>query len=150
MAPVADQLLFQYNTGHLEHLLWYQECDLGLDPWPQTGGVSTLEGLWMGVPCVTLLGDRVIQRTSASFFTTLGIPEFIATTEAEYIEQAVAFVTTRRDELAAIRPTLRERLRTSPIMAGYREKVEIIYRTLWRQWCENKTRGPPNAGVPAR
>ncbi len=135
MAPVVDQLLFRYNTGHLEHLLWYQECDLGLDPWPQTGGVSTLEGLDMGVPCVTLLGDRVIQRTSASFFTTLGIPEFIATTEAEYIEKAVAFVTTRRDELAAIRPTLRERLRTSPILVGYREKVENIYRTLWRNWC---------------
>lgn len=140
MAPVHDQLLFRFNTGHREHLLWYQECDLGLDPWPQTGGVSTLEGLWMGVPCVTLLGDRVIQRTSASFFTTLGMPEFIATTEAEYIDKAVAFVTTERESLAAIRPTLRDRLQASPIMTGYREKVETIYRQLWRNWCEKQNR----------
>lgn len=139
MSSVRHAIQFQQGTALLDHLCWYQAADLSLDPWPQTGGVSTMETCWMGVPCVTLLGDRVIQRTSASILTTLGLSDFVAMTREEYIDRAVALVTTERARLAEIRGSLRERLRTSPIMDGYVDRVEDAYRQLWRDYCVKET-----------
>jgi predicted O-linked N-acetylglucosamine transferase (SPINDLY family) len=114
----------------------YAQVDLALDPWPQTGGVSTLESLWMGVPCVTFIGPRMIQRTSASFLTTLGYEELIATSREDYINKAISYVTTKRDRLAQIRKECRSTMKASPIMFGYVEAVEAKYRMLWREWCQ--------------
>jgi len=129
------RISFDFQAEHKAHMLSYGQVDLALDPWPQTGGVSTLEALWMGVPCVTWLGPRMIQRASASFLTTLGLSECVTTTRDAYIEKAVALVTTDRDRLAEIRRTLRETMKASPIMSGYVDAVEAQYRTLWRTWC---------------
>lgn len=134
--PLRNRLDFLYNTGNREHQLCYQDVDLALDPWPQTGGVSTLEALWMGVPTVTLLGDRMIQRASASILTNVGYGEdCVALSKEEYIDRAVALVTTERDKLTKMRAGARERLKASPIMLGYVEAVEAAYRELWREWC---------------
>lgn len=130
-----NQIVFDFNTSHSDHMLWYQDADLALDPWPQTGGVSTLEACMMHVPTVTLLGERMIQRASASIMTTVGFPDCITTTEDEYVQRAVALVTTNRDELAAMRATARRNLLASPICVGYVEAVERAYRTLWQEWC---------------
>jgi predicted O-linked N-acetylglucosamine transferase (SPINDLY family) len=122
-------------SSSYDHKLGYQQVDLCLDPWPQTGGVSACDALWMGVPAVTLLGPRVIQRTTASLLTTLGLPDFIAETREDYVAKAVEWVTVRREELQGIRLGLRDRFRASPIHAGYREATETAYRDLWRTWC---------------
>lgn len=134
-AGLEHRIAFLGGTSHLDHLRTYPNFDLSLDPWPQTGGVSTLEALWMGVPAVTLIGDRMIQRTSASIFTNVGMPECVAYAEQDYIDRAVALVTTARDRLAGWRATARDRMRASPIMTGYVEAVEAAYRTLWRDYC---------------
>lgn len=133
--PLRSRISFIYSTGHREHLLCYQDIDLALDPWPQTGGVSTLEALWMGVPTVTLLGDRMIQRASASFLTTLDMADCITTSPNHYIERAAELVTTQRERLVEIRQTARTRMQASPICTGYVDAVEQAYRTLWREWC---------------
>jgi predicted O-linked N-acetylglucosamine transferase (SPINDLY family) len=138
MQPVQAQIDFAMGSAHEDHQRWYQAVDLALDPWPQTGGVSTMEAAWMGVPNVTLIGDRIIQRTSASILTVLGLPEFIAHTTDEYIAIAVAMVTTQRAHLADVRATLRARMQASPILTGYVEAVETRYRELWRAWCASQ------------
>jgi predicted O-linked N-acetylglucosamine transferase (SPINDLY family) len=89
----------------------------------------------MGVPELTLIGPRVIQRTTASLLTNLGLTEFIAQTREEYIEQAVSWVTTRKQELNDIRLNLRKAFIASPIHDGYVDRVEEAYRSLWRDWC---------------
>lgn len=129
------QVEFQGATSSFDHKVAYQQVDLNLDPWPQTGGVSSCDALWMGVPMVTLIGDRVIQRTSASLLTTLGLTDFIAHTPEEYITKAVEWVTTRKGELADIRQGLRARCDASPIRHGYREATETAFREVWREWC---------------
>lgn len=131
----ADQVEFQFATSAFEHKAAYRQVDLSLDCWPQTGGVSSCDSLWMGVPMVTLIGDRVIQRTSASLLTILGLEEFIAHTKEQYIEKAVEWVTTRKQELAAIRERLRDQCDASPICQGYLEATEAAYRHAWREWC---------------
>ncbi len=130
-----DRIDFAPPTFYAEHLNYYQVVDLSLDTWPQTGGVSTLESIYMGVPVVTLIGERMIQRTSASILTNVGFPECIAQTEDEYVATAVRLVTTDKDRLVEMRATARERLLASPICTGYAQAVEQAYRALWREWC---------------
>ncbi len=136
MEPVRGQLQFQMPTDHRAHLLWHQGVDVALDTWPQTGGCSSLEGLWMGVPIVTLTGPRVIQRTTASFLHTLGLDAFIASSEEEYIDVAANAIAPKNwADLAVIRKGLRAALTRSPIMNGYPQAVEAVYRRLWTEYC---------------
>ena len=89
----------------------------------------------MGVPVVTLTGERVIQRTTHSILHALDLPEFVCTTKQQYIQTAVEMVTTKREWLNTVRLGLRERMKASPIMTGYRDAVETKYRELWRTVC---------------
>ena len=131
----SAQVEIRGATSSYEHKLMYAEIDLSLDTFPQTAGVSGCDGFYMGVPMVTLIGDRAIQRTSASLLTNLGLEDFIATTEDEYVDKAVECVTTRRNDLAALRQTLRATLVASPICNGYTAAVEAVYRDLWKAHC---------------
>ncbi len=132
---LENRLIFAPPTSHHDHQSYYTKTDLSLDTWPQTGGVSTLESLYMGVPVLTLIGPRMIERTSASILTNCGMTEFIAESKGEYIEKAIRYVTTDRTRLAKFRRSSRERLMTSPIVVGYTEAVETAYRSLWHDWC---------------
>jgi predicted O-linked N-acetylglucosamine transferase (SPINDLY family) len=90
----------------------------------------------MGIPTVTLLGDRVPGRTSASYVTALGLGDLVARSVDEYVEIAVRLAGDV-PRLARERSSLRERLLASPIGdAGlYTRAVEDAYRMLWRRWC---------------
>ncbi len=132
----ARRCEFRIGTNDWDSKINYQDVDLCLDPWPQTGGVSTLDALYMHVPVVTLLGPRMIQRTSTSFLAALQLHGCIAQTHEEYIALAVRWVTEAKQELATIRAELRVRLLASPIVEGYVLAVEAQYRRLWRGYCE--------------
>ncbi|MEO6421645.1 MAG: tetratricopeptide repeat protein, partial [Candidatus Nitrotoga sp.] len=66
----------------------YALLDMALDTFPYSGGDTTLVALDMGVPVVTLCGQRHSERTSYSILMNLGVPETIAHSEAEYIDLA--------------------------------------------------------------
>jgi predicted O-linked N-acetylglucosamine transferase (SPINDLY family) len=89
------------------------------------------------VPVVTLVGRTVVGRAGASQLTNLGLPELIAHTPERFVEIA-AGLAGDLDRLAELRRTLRERMRTSPLMdaAGFAQGIEAAYRAMWRRWCE--------------
>jgi protein O-GlcNAc transferase len=126
--------VFWPGTTHREHLAAYNDVDVVLEAWPQAGGVTTCEALYMGVPTVTLTGPRITNRVAASVLTNVGLEMCIATTPEDYIATA-ALLVTGRAQFDTWRPALRERLRTSPICTGYGAAVETAYRALWRAWC---------------
>ncbi len=129
------RLLFSVATSHPDHMLAYQQADLCLDPFPHGGGVVSLEQLYMGVPLITLYGKQPSGRNTSSVLTAIGRTEWIARSPAEYVEKAVEW-SERTKELADARKTLRQELLASPVVAGYVEKVEEIYRSIFREWCE--------------
>ena len=132
------------HTDHYAHLVAYEQVDIALDTWPHGGGITTLEAAWMGVPSVTLLGERIPSRLAGSILTTLGLPDLVTTTPERYIEQAVAMA---EQDLTALRTELPERVRQSPIgdTKLYTRYVEDAYRGLWQEYCTGK---PVNGRLP--
>ncbi|MGE3271977.1 MAG: tetratricopeptide repeat protein [Chloroflexota bacterium] len=131
-----DRITVRGNTTHREHLAAHNDIDILLDTFPHGGGVTSIEALLMGVPVVTVLGDRVAGRLAASFLTTLGLSDLVAASAGEYVK-IVARLAADRDRLARERETLRARVLASPIAdAGlYTRAVEDAYSELWRRWC---------------
>ncbi len=126
-----------------EHLNKYAAVDLALDPFPYNGTTTTCEALWMGVPVLSIRGDNHRSRVGASLLHAVGIAEdFVAADVDDYVRRAVAFAKDPA-RLAALRPTLRQRMAASPLCdeVGFTRDLEATYRTLWRRWCE----GPETA-----
>ncbi|MGE3273378.1 MAG: tetratricopeptide repeat protein [Chloroflexota bacterium] len=145
VGPERVEILGQ--TPLLEHIAAYSRIDVQLDPFPHVGGATTFEGLMQGVPCVTLLGELIQGRLSASFLTQLGLTDLIAQTPDEYVVIA-ARLAADPDRLTRERETLRERLLAAPLAdgPGYTRAVEALYRELWQQWCDGEGSPSPARG----
>ncbi|MCZ6847596.1 MAG: hypothetical protein O7F75_01980, partial [Alphaproteobacteria bacterium] len=131
--------LLSRNPSKSGHLVAYGSVYLGLDPIPYNGTTTTCEALWMGVPVITLAGDRHSGRVGASLLTRVGLGEFITGTEEAYVAAAVKLAHDR-DRLADLRKALRGRLQGSPLCdsEGFARQVEAAYRDMWRKWCGDK------------
>jgi predicted O-linked N-acetylglucosamine transferase (SPINDLY family) len=108
----ADRILFEPVRGaHLPH---YNRIDISLDCFPQTGGTTTCESLWMGAPCVTLVGESVFERLSYSVLMNVGLAELCARTLDDYVEIA-ARLAADPSRIAELRASLRARMQASPL-----------------------------------
>lgn len=136
-------LILKGGTPWEEHVATFNEIDISLDPFPQSGGVTTLESLMMGVPVVTLRGQTFAGRGSASILTNLGLSDWIAASEDDYVNLAVK----KAQDMAvlqALRGSLRPRFRKSMVgdTIAYVKAAEAIYRQLWGEWCVRSTAVP--------
>lgn len=124
------------ESEQVKLLTAYGEVDLALDPFPYSGGVTTLEAMWMGVPVVTLIGDTFAGRHSASHLTAAGLAGFCARTLDDYVTLAVDW-SQRRDDLATLRSTLRQRVAASPLCDAPRFAGHLANELmrLWAEWC---------------
>jgi len=115
------------------------ELDIALDPFPYNGAVTTCDALWMGTPVLTLAGSTYASRQGVAILSQLGLEEWIASNEREYIEKAVKYALDSQS-LNRLRGELRQRMATSPVCdaAGYARAWEGMVRRLWRTWCEQK------------
>ncbi|RFC32573.1 MAG: putative O-linked N-acetylglucosamine transferase, SPINDLY family [Candidatus Nitrotoga sp. SPKER] len=107
----------------------YALLDMALDTFPYSGGDTTLAALDMGVPVVTLCGQRHSERTSYSILMNLGVPETIAHSEAEYIELACRLGSDAGWHGAVVEQ-IRRGLVDSPLvdMDAYTRHLEDAYR----------------------
>lgn len=132
----AERVTMLGKSSWHEHMATFNQVDIALDPFPHGGGVTTLEGLKMGIPVVTLRWPTIPGRLSASFLTTLGLCDWVAETPQQYVDIAIQKA---QDlvALSALRNTLRGTLDASVIgdCAAYANIVEQEYRQLWRRWC---------------
>jgi predicted O-linked N-acetylglucosamine transferase (SPINDLY family) len=113
----GERLFFEGWSGHAECIEAYGRVDIALDTWPYSGGVTTCEALWMGVPVVTFPGRTFAGRHSASHLTAAGYSEWIATDMADYVAKASSLAACPR-ELSATRQAMRDRLLASPLLAA--------------------------------
>jgi predicted O-linked N-acetylglucosamine transferase (SPINDLY family) len=123
-----------------DYMQTYQRIDIGLDPFPYGGGITTCDALWMGVPVVTLSGRTAVGRGGRSILSNLGLGELAASSEQEYAQLAM-----ETDRWIQLRGTLRQRMRESPLMdvPRFARDVEGAYREMWRKWArEGRTSDP--------
>jgi len=114
------------------HLALYSGIDIALDTFPYNGTTTTCEALWMGVPVVTLAGDRHAGRVGFSVLNCLGLSELVAVTPDEYVEITTLLA---HDETCRLnlRKTLRKLMRRSPLMNAnkFARGIENAYREIW-------------------
>ena len=135
IGPERIELLGWIPSAH-SHLEAYSRVDIGLDPFPYNGTTTTCEALWMGVPVITLAGDRHVARVGVSLLSQVGLEDLIAGDQDGYVALATALATDT-NRLRELRRTLRERMRASPLCdgPGFARQVEDAYREAWRTWC---------------
>jgi predicted O-linked N-acetylglucosamine transferase (SPINDLY family) len=131
-----DRVTLLSESDRATHFTAYNEIDIALDPFPHSGGMTTLDALWMGVPVVTCPGQTISSRLAAASLAALGLGDFICRDLNQYISAAVAVA----NDLARL-SDLRSRLRGSIAESGfgdavrYSRAVENAYRDMWRNWC---------------
>ena len=128
-------LVDQPKDSREHHLDRYNQIDIALDPFPFTGSTTTFEALSMGIPVVTLEGDRMITRWSAAMLRKVGLSRLIARSESEYVEIARQLAS-NPDALARLRGELPERVARSPLCAerARARQLERLYRRMWARW----------------
>jgi len=92
----------------------YNDIDIALDTFPQTGGTTTCEAAWMGVPTVTLAGEALFERLSYSILQNAGLGDLCAATQDEFHEIAIRLAADN-DRIQALRTGLRAQIKASPL-----------------------------------
>jgi protein O-GlcNAc transferase len=132
----AERVELLGAMGRTEHYAAYQGIDIALDPFPHTGGTTTLDALWMGVPVVSWSGPTIPFRFTAAILSAAGLAEFIASDADSYVKLALAQAADV-DGLCRLRAGLRSRITNSTFgdSARYTKAVETAYRQMWERWC---------------
>ncbi|CAN5528268.1 tetratricopeptide repeat protein [soil metagenome] len=132
-----DRVRFESVRG--AHMPFYNDMDMSLDTFPQTGGTTTCEALFMGVPVVTLVGPAVFERLSYSILSNAGLGDLCAKTEAEFVDIAVRLAADH-DRRQALRTGLRATLKASPLGQTHQFAIDF-YKMIERAVNAAKAKG---------
>ena len=132
----TDRLELRGPSPHRAFIGEYGGIDIALDPFPYSGGLTTCEALWMGVPTVALPGETFASRHSFSHLSNVGLHDWIARDIDSYVELAVAKAGDL-DALSELREGMRARVKASPLCNGPRFGAHLgnALRHAWRDWC---------------
>jgi predicted O-linked N-acetylglucosamine transferase (SPINDLY family) len=127
-------------TSRTEHLASFNRVDIGLDPFPQNGGVSTWEALQMGVPVVAKLGNSLPSRAAGSILTALGLPDWVANSDEAYVEIA-AGRGSQIGDLQKLRCELPGQIKAAAAgnPVSYTQAVDDAYRAMWKRYCNGRS-----------
>jgi len=148
---VGGRVAFRPHMELRGYLASYREVDVALDPFPYGGGATSADALWMGVPVVTLLGERCEGRLTATTLRACGLDRLVCRDLEEYVQLAVEL---GRDPVQRERlgRDLRERVSASPLCdaARFASDMENAYRAMWRRWCAAQGTGTSRDGKAVR
>jgi predicted O-linked N-acetylglucosamine transferase (SPINDLY family) len=111
----AGRLEFRGESAHEALLGEYGDVDIALDPFPFTGGQTSFEAMWMGVPVVTFAGHRPVSRQTLCILGNLGLEELAGDSVEGFVQRAVGLAHDP-GRLNQLRATLRPRMLASPLM----------------------------------
>lgn len=122
-----------------DYFALYHRIDIHLDTFPYNGCTTTCDALWMGVPVLTLAGDRKIQRMGNSLLQAIGLEDWIAHSPEEYVNKAITFAQDL-EAIAQLRTSLRERFQKSQLgdVEGLTLALENAYQQMWKKLEQEK------------
>jgi predicted O-linked N-acetylglucosamine transferase (SPINDLY family) len=123
-----SRIVMRYSTDIFRGL---QDFDIMLDSFPHSGGTMLFDAVWMGVPVVTLASRPPVGRIGASLMSNIGLKEWIAVSENDYIQKCVTF-SSSLEVLACLRAEMRSRLINSPVMneSNFASEMECCYEKI--------------------
>jgi predicted O-linked N-acetylglucosamine transferase (SPINDLY family) len=135
----SDRIEIQGQKPAVEYLRLFSQVDIALDTYPYNGCMTTLEGLWMGVPIVSLLGENCVSRVALSMLARIGLEFFAASRPEEYVAKACALAQ-NLEALVDMRSSMRQRMAASTLCNAktFAHSVETAYRKMWHRWCRTK------------
>jgi protein O-GlcNAc transferase len=124
------RLVFAQPAPHEQHLARHALVDLMLDTWPYGAHTTASDALRMGIPIVSLPGKSFASRVGASLLAALGLPELIATSEADYVAKALD-----RSALDGLKAKLDKALETSDVFdpAAFARPLEAAFADMARR-----------------
>jgi predicted O-linked N-acetylglucosamine transferase (SPINDLY family) len=130
----ADRLDVGFSSPPWDTL---RNMDICLDCFPHNSGTTTIEGLYMGVPVVTMYSRPSVGTLGGSMLNALGLQHLIAQSEEEYVQKAVNLATDLQG-LVTLRGELRGKMQTSLLMdeRGFAQKVEDAYLQMWHNYVQ--------------
>jgi predicted O-linked N-acetylglucosamine transferase (SPINDLY family) len=134
----SSRLILRSSIPRQDFLRSYHDIDIGLDPFPYGGGTTTIESLMMGVPVITINGDRWVSRQSTGFLQTAGHPELVAIDINDYVSKAKALASDI-DRLRSYRNNLRSDVQNSELnIDKYIARFEGAIQNMWQIICKEK------------
>ena len=113
--------------------------DIALDPFPYSGITTSFESVWMGVPLYVLSGNNFYSRTGVSINKNLGMEDWIANNEKDYISKAISKASDL-EKLLQIKKQLRNKFLKSPLSntKQFAKNFENCLNLMWKTYLENK------------
>jgi predicted O-linked N-acetylglucosamine transferase (SPINDLY family) len=136
-APGQLEFLPREGSDWPKYIGTYGTIDIGLDPYPYNGGVTTLDALWMGVPVVTLSGNTAVSRMGRSILSNIGLQELVADGPEQYVRIALELAKDT-DRLVKLRAETRRRMLDSPLKdpIQFTRDIEAAFRGAWTDYCQ--------------
>jgi predicted O-linked N-acetylglucosamine transferase (SPINDLY family) len=131
----SGRLELRGPSDQLGLLAEYGDLDIALDPFPFSGGVTSCEALWMGLPIVTLALDQPVSRQTRGLVEAIGRPEWVAADIEGYLDIAVRLASDPA-ALAAMRAEQRQHMRASALCdtAHFGDTLAQAFRAMWRRF----------------
>ena len=128
----SNSVILEGNSPYKESLASYNKVDIALDSFPFSGCITTFEAIWMGVPVLTKKGNTFVSRQTESINYNIGMSDWIAKDNDEYIIKATQFAS-NLEKLTEIRVNLRKKALNSPAF-NTSLFAEHFNNTLWKMW----------------
>ncbi|WP_420599326.1 tetratricopeptide repeat protein [Neptuniibacter sp.] len=133
----ADRIEMEGSSPIDEYFKSFRSIDIGLDPFPYNSGTVGYHSLLMGVPYVSLKGDRILSRIGYSNLTQVGLGDLTADTLDEYVDKAVSLAKDI-EHLGQIREGLRDKALKSGLFDGDKmaNELQTVFREMWKLFLE--------------
>lgn len=132
LKTASGRVVFVDPRPRVEYLKLFHKIDLALDTFPYNGHTTSLDGLYMGVPMVSLAGPTIVSRAGVSQLSNLGLNELIAESPEDYLRIAGSLAADLT-HLAQLRSTLRGRMKSAPLTNArqFARDIESALRSIF-------------------
>ncbi|MCE5339724.1 MAG: tetratricopeptide repeat protein [Planctomycetaceae bacterium] len=132
-----QRIRFSGRKLYNEYIKQYSDVDITFDTFPENGGTTTGDAMWMGCPVISKYGSHMNGRVGLTILNRLDMGEYAVPTREEYIAKAVELAQNPA-KLAELRTSLRQKMKNSPLFDAKRmaQEVEAAYRQMWKNWCD--------------
>ena len=124
----GERVRFIGRKSPVDYFRFFHRIDIVLDTFPYNGCTTTCDALWMGVPVVTLAGNRHAARCGAGMLAQIGRCDLVAHDAEGYLRVACDLISDVA-ELSRERASAREKMQVSALFDQTRFAVE------WSDTC---------------